>query len=511
MVLIMDDGGGSSSVKLNQVQPESNIKSGAEEHDEYLGSCDAGYDDDDDDDYDDVYQEFEEYEDFSELPDGRSIASDDSFYPPDDNLAYVRSPSPESPAPLTFFQACCNNNAIIVKIMIRQGVTEEEVKETDKNKRTGLIVACYQGYVDVVIALAQCPYVDINWQDNEGNTALITAAQAGHAMITGYLLSYFPGLDIERRNCHGFTALMKAAMQGRSACVRALMLTGGDVDARDYGRKLTSREWAQFTGRHETARLMLRLLAQPCAEQFCDSYRPVWPPLARLVAEAREPRGCGRKLSEKLCGAFSFTLSLKTDPQEDGVLDHMVRMTTGLASPFVAVACRTVCPGSPPCVGKRRPAVQEILRRQRVEQLRSAGGERLDAYKRLFQNSRVMLVPRRRDRRASLQPQALREAAEAAAAAAAGTALALRRTSLLPLHMLRRSSVRPGAVVPKLRVCKAPPSTYRPDKPARRKSGAKEACFLQVPKWRYKELRDERRKAEEEERKNLEMFYRRKR
>lgn len=44
-----------------------------------------------------------------------------------------------------------------------------------------LLVACYQGYVDVVIALSQCPYLDVNWQDSEGNTALITAAQAGKA------------------------------------------------------------------------------------------------------------------------------------------------------------------------------------------------------------------------------------------------------------------------------------------------------------------------------------------
>lgn len=43
----------------------------------------------------------------------------------------------------------------------------------------GLLVACYQGYVDVVIALSQCPHLDVNWQDSEGNTALITAAQAG--------------------------------------------------------------------------------------------------------------------------------------------------------------------------------------------------------------------------------------------------------------------------------------------------------------------------------------------
>lgn len=53
--------------------------------------------------------------------------------------------------------------------------------------QSGLIVACYHGYVDVVMALAQCPYLDVNWQDNEGNTALITAAQAGkHTSDLGF-------------------------------------------------------------------------------------------------------------------------------------------------------------------------------------------------------------------------------------------------------------------------------------------------------------------------------------
>lgn len=92
-------------------------------------------------DEDDIYQEFEEL-DFEALPDRsdtRSIASDDSFYPPDNSVAshMYRSPSPESPEPISFFKACCNNNAIIVKIMIRQGVTEEEVRETDRNRRVG--------------------------------------------------------------------------------------------------------------------------------------------------------------------------------------------------------------------------------------------------------------------------------------------------------------------------------------------------------------------------------------
>lgn len=56
--------------------------------------------------------------------------------------------------------------------------------------------------------------------------AHVSLWSAGHSFISNYLLNYFPGLDIERRNCHGFTALMKAAMQGRAECVRALMLAG---------------------------------------------------------------------------------------------------------------------------------------------------------------------------------------------------------------------------------------------------------------------------------------------
>lgn len=48
----------------------------------------------------------------------------------------------------------------------------------------------------------------------------------GHITITNYLLNYFPGLDIEKRNAFGFTALMKSAMQGRTECVKALMMAG---------------------------------------------------------------------------------------------------------------------------------------------------------------------------------------------------------------------------------------------------------------------------------------------
>ncbi|KAJ6661397.1 hypothetical protein lerEdw1_015025 [Lerista edwardsae] len=359
---------------------------------------------------------------------------------------------------------------------------------------TGLIVACYQGFVDIVIALAQCPHIDVNWQDNEGNTALITAAQAGHITITQYLLNYYPGLDSEKRNVFGFTALMKSAMQGRTECVRALILAGANVHATDPGRGFTPWEWACFTGRIEAAYLMQRLMDNPCAEQFCDHYNLEWPKMKELLTKASEPKSCLQRISESVRSVVTFRRS--DGPEEDGVLDHMVKVTTSLRSNFVAVACRTVCPGSPPSIGKRRPAVQEILRKQRAQEIRSLENrDHFNSYEKLFQNSRVTLVSKKKERRASLQPFSLNVPQVSIAVK--------RKTSLLPLHLMRRSSVRPGFVIPKVRVNKAPSPTFQPEK-VRRKSSAVDETYLQIPKWRYKELKEERKKAEEEEKKKAE-------
>ncbi|KAL0156683.1 hypothetical protein M9458_047929, partial [Cirrhinus mrigala] len=224
------------------------------------------------------------------------------------------------------------------------------------------------------------------------------------------------------------------------------------------------------------------------ASDAATIYRPEWPLLPALVAKAQSPKGCIQKISETLRDFFD--ISNVTEASEDGVLDHMVRMTTSLGSPFIAT--------TPPCVGKRRYSVPEILKKQRIEQLKNLGPERLENYKRLFQNSRVLLVPKPKDRRASLQHQAQSDAASSSTPA-------IRRGSLHPLHLLKRSSIRPGLVVPKLRITKAPTPTYVPEK-VRRKSSCIDDQFLQIPKWRYKELKEERKKAEEAERKRLEAI-----
>ena len=148
MVLITDDrdGGGASLVRVKQLQQQkkNGVNIGqlpptiteeplSNSEDDYLGSCEE--DDEEDEGSEEDSDDFEEV-DFEDLDDCRSIVSDDSFYPPDDVFAdSERTPSPESPEPLSFFRACCTNNAAVVRIMIRHGVKEEEVKETDRNNR----------------------------------------------------------------------------------------------------------------------------------------------------------------------------------------------------------------------------------------------------------------------------------------------------------------------------------------------------------------------------------------
>uniref|UniRef100_A0A8C3MEF0 Uncharacterized protein n=1 Tax=Geospiza parvula TaxID=87175 RepID=A0A8C3MEF0_GEOPR len=120
-----------------------------------------------------------------------------------------------------------------------------------------------------------------------------------------------------------------------------------------------------------SAFVMQKLMDRPCPEQFSDQYKPEWPKMKELLAKAAEPKSCLQKISECVRAAVSFRSFY--GPEEDGVLDHMVKVTTSLGSPFIALGCRTVCPGSPPCVGKRRLAVQEILRKIEQQRLKSPG------------------------------------------------------------------------------------------------------------------------------------------
>ncbi|XP_075581006.1 photoreceptor ankyrin repeat protein [Pelecanus crispus] len=407
----------------------------------------------------------EEETDESEPSDTSSIFSDDSVYP-----CYELSLGAGGAGELSLYQCCARNDAKLVWERLEHGVTRSEATELDINGRNGLMVACYKGFVDIVPLLQKCPYININQQDKDGNTALMMAAQAGHITIVNYLLNYYPALEVDKRDPRGLTALMKAAVQGRQDCVAALLLAGADLRAVDSIKGKTAREWAAFTGRFETTVRIWSLLQHPRAEQFSTRYRPEWPALAELVAKALRPKSRSKRLLEKVRSMFTF--SFPHDPEEDGVMDHMVRMTTSLASPFVATACQTICPDSPPEVGKRRLAVPEILGQHvpdpdaKPEPTSCPGTGASSCNCQAV--SEIRLLPPRR--------------------------LAGGLLSFLPRRLRCGNSIFPGEPIPKIKVSKAscPPAGSRE---WRQRGGNKN--LLQPPKWRYKELKEEKKAAKE--------------
>ncbi|MGH0183398.1 UNVERIFIED_CONTAM: hypothetical protein FKN15_011877 [Acipenser sinensis] len=290
-----------------------------------------------------------------EDPDGASLFSEDSVFP--DYDLEDSSSSRDSSAALTLYQACTENDARALHESLERGVSEEEVLELDINGRNGLMVACYKGFVDIVFGLdlpgheppgqrrEHRPHDSSpgskkgkRWVADRSFVLLCT----GHMTIVNYLLNYYPGVDLERRDIRGFTAFMKAAMQGRSDCVSSLMMAGVDLNSVDPTRGKTAKEWAILTGRFETLTKMRRLLEKPCAEQFCDRYTPEWPELRNLVAKAVTVKTRSEKITQRI--RSTFTINFPHDPEDDGVLDHMVRMTTGISSPFVTTGCRPLCP-----------------------------------------------------------------------------------------------------------------------------------------------------------------------
>lgn len=123
--------------ELPSTEAESSPEQGA------AGAAAEGLDEEEDEE-DEEEEDCEEYEDFSELPDTCSIASDDSFYPPrgleddEEDRWSLEQGDRDSPEALTLFRACCTNNTIVLKALIRQGPEEEEVRETDRNRRVSI-------------------------------------------------------------------------------------------------------------------------------------------------------------------------------------------------------------------------------------------------------------------------------------------------------------------------------------------------------------------------------------
>lgn len=234
-------------------------------------------------------------------------------------------------------------------------------------------------------------------------------------------------------------------------------LLGADSAAVDPVKGKTAQEWAAVTGCFETIMRMRILLQRPCAQQFSNKYLPEWPHLPELVAQATAAKSLAKRLSDHICSMF--TIRFPRDPERDGVMDHMVLMTTSLASPFVTTACRTLCPDSPPEVGKQRRSVPEIL----------------DQY---VPDPDAKSVNSRSCNSGQFRTQTL---------------IPYRSPSSIVkfLSLLRRYN----SAIPKIKLSKSSSqSVPEENKPPK----IKNKNALQVPMWRYKELKEEKKSREAE-------------
>uniref|UniRef100_A0A452RFC8 Ankyrin repeat domain 33 n=1 Tax=Ursus americanus TaxID=9643 RepID=A0A452RFC8_URSAM len=259
--------------------------------------------------------------------------------------------SQETPAPGcrlgALYWACVRNDPVQLQATLDGGVSPEEAIQVDGNGRGGVRVGVNRGW--------DISGIDVGFRGHRG--CLMVACYRGHVPLVSLLLNYYPGLDLERRDQRGLTALMKAAVRDRSECVAALLMAGADLTSVDPIRGKTALEWALLTDSFDTVRRIRKLLQRPRIEQLSQHYQPEWPALPGLVAQAQA------QATPSLLERLQATLSLPfaPSPQEGGVLDHLVTITTSLASPFLATACHSLCLDRPPALGTRSKSVPELL------------------------------------------------------------------------------------------------------------------------------------------------------
>lgn len=235
------------------------------------------------------------------------------------------------------------------------------------------------------------------------------------------------------------------------------------------GRNL--KDWVLKTGGFETFQRVRRLQARPIGEQFCVSYVPEWPDLKQLVAKATAAKTATQKLRQRLKDRFSF--SFPHDPEDNGVMDHMVRMTTSVHSPLIATGCHPLCPSSPPEIGKRRFAVPELLEKY--------------SFKKLEEST----VSHSKGSVTSASPTAVSAASVSLTSCCQNSE---HRDStgvrgFMPRSMAHRNSIFPSGCIPKIEVTKSSGPTPKKEKKKKRQRG-----YLEPPIWKYKEVKEEKKR-----------------
>ena len=130
---------------------------------------------------------------------------------------------------------------------------EVAVGAKDHEGTTALMAAAQGGHAAAIAALVAAG-AEVEAKDNDGTTALMNAARGGHATAIEALLA--AGAEVEAKDNDGMTALMLAPMSDHAAAIAALLEAGAEVEAKD-NKGLTALIFAE-TCEHEHAARLLR-------------------------------------------------------------------------------------------------------------------------------------------------------------------------------------------------------------------------------------------------------------
>jgi uncharacterized protein len=147
------------------------------------------------------------------------------------------------------------NQVARVRQLIQEGA---DVDELDDHQDAPLVMAAYQGHVEVLQLLLEAG-ADVKAVDPEMRaTALHAAAYAGRTDAARLLIQY--GIDIDRQGPYnGYTALHDAIWQNHVATAQVLIEAGANLSLKSNAGE-TPLDLARARGRREISALLERKL-----------------------------------------------------------------------------------------------------------------------------------------------------------------------------------------------------------------------------------------------------------
>ncbi|MDP3894263.1 ankyrin repeat domain-containing protein, partial [Nocardioides sp.] len=143
--------------------------------------------------------------------------------------------------------AAWDNDVVQARRLIRQGA---DVNAKDETEQSAYLISTSEGYLDL-LRLTLRNGARLDDKDSWNGTGLIRAAERGHALVVGQLLS--AGIDRDHVNRIGYQAIHEAVWLGQdtASCattVRVLAAGGVELDRRSPSADLTPLEMAHQRG-----------------------------------------------------------------------------------------------------------------------------------------------------------------------------------------------------------------------------------------------------------------------